>query len=55
MYVAFFDAVIFAKLLGKSLDEIFKIKSDNDITTREASVLYAIQKLIDIKEKRGFN
>lgn len=44
-----------AKSLNKSLDAIFKIKDDKNITTREASVLYALQRIIDIMDKKGFN
>lgn len=44
-----------AKLLQESLTLIFEIKNKHKITTREAAILYAISRIIDIKQKKGFN
>lgn len=44
-----------AKLLQESLTLIFEIKNKHRITTREAAILYAISRIIDIKQKKGFN
>ena len=43
-----------SNLLDKSLDNIFSLKEENSISTREAAVLYAIKRLVDIREKKSF-